>query len=327
MRMKLMIKKTTLLFMGVLVFSILATDDVRTHEIDKLESTERSLVDELASLSVYSGFDRADFPEVEWTEQASAGEVVDEKEELAKKTQNPISDLISLPFQNNFNYNVGPNDETQYVLNIQPVVPFDLGDRFNLITRTIAPVIYQPRMGPGMGSEFGLGDINITAWLSPKGTEGIVWGVGPILSMPTATDDILGSEKWSAGPSFVALKMEGPWVYGALVNNIWSFSGEDDRSDVNQMLLQPFVNYNIEDGWYVASSPIITADWKRNSDDTWTIPIGGGVGKIVMFGGKMPVNFQMQAFKNIVRPHHGPDWTFRFQVQLLFPKKKGTQPD
>jgi len=244
------------------------------------------------------------------------------EEELAKAAQNPVADLISLPFQNNTNFGYGPDDETQNVLNIQPVVPFHLSENWNLITRTIAPLIYQPEVVEGTGDEFGLGDINLTAFFSPKSpTKGIIWGVGPIFVFPTATDEKLGSEKWSAGPSAVALTIQGPWLYGALINNVWSFAGDNDRDDVNAMLLQPFVNYNLPEGWYLVSSPIITANWEADSDNTWLVPVGGGVGKIFRIGNQ-PMNAQIQAFYNVEKPEMVGDWTLRFQLQFLFPKTR-----
>jgi hypothetical protein len=244
------------------------------------------------------------------------------EEELAKAAQNPVADLISLPFQNNTNFGYGPDDEIQNVLNIQPVVPFHLSENWNLITRTIAPLIYQPEVVEGSGDESGLGDINLTAFFSPKSpTKGIIWGVGPIFVFPTATDEKLGSEKWNAGPSAVALTIQGPWLYGALINNVWSFGGDNDRDDVNAMLLQPFVNYNLPEGWYLVSSPIITANWEADSDNTWLVPVGGGVGKIFRIGNQ-PMNAQMQGFYNVEKPDVVGDWTLRFQLQFLFPKTR-----
>ena len=241
-------------------------------------------------------------------------------EELAKAAQNPVADMISLPFQNNTNFGYGPDDDIQNVLNIQPVVPFHLNENWNLITRTIAPLIYQPEVVEGTGDEFGLGDINFTAFFSPKNpTKGIIWGAGPIFVLPTATDEKLGSEKWSAGPSAAALTIQGPWLYGALINNVWSFAGDDDRDDVNAMLIQPFVNYNLPDGWYLTSSPVITANWEADSDNTWTVPVGGGVGKIFRIGNQ-PMNGQIQAFYNVEKPAVVGDWTLRLQLQFLFPK-------
>jgi hypothetical protein len=241
------------------------------------------------------------------------------KEALAKAAQNPVADLISLPLQNNTNFGVGPGDDVQNVLNIQPVMPVELSENWNLITRTIAPVIYQPELVPGYGSEFGLGDINTTLFLSPAKPGKIIWGVGPVFSFPTASDRVLGTDKWSAGPSAVVLTIRGPWVVGALANNLWSYAGDDDRKDVNQFLLQYFINYNLPKGWYISSAPIITANWKADSGNKWTVPFGGGIGKIFRIG-KQPVNAQVQAFYNVEKPVNGPDWTLRLQLQFLFPK-------
>ena len=141
-----------------------------------------------------------------------------------------------------------------------------------------------------------------------------------VQDIPTATASQLGSGKFSLGPSAVALMIEGPWVFGALINNQWSVAGWSDR-DVNQMLLQPFVNYNFGEGWYLTSAPIITADWKADSGDRWTVPVGAGVGKLFK-AGKLPINTQIQAFSNVEHPKFGPDWQLRFQVQFLLPAFK-----
>jgi hypothetical protein len=239
--------------------------------------------------------------------------------DLAKKTQNPVADLISLPLQNNINFNVGSENKTQNILNIQPVIPMQLNENWNWIHRTIFPLINQPSLGPGMGSEFGLGDILYQGFLSPVNTEGTVWGVGPAISIPTASDEVLGTEKWSAGPAAVVLRMPGRWVYGSLIYNIWSFAGESDRKHVNQMLIQPFINYNFPGGWYLTSAPIMTANWNADSSDAWTVPIGGGGGKIFRVG-KQPMNASVQGFYNIERPSNGAEWTLRVQLQFLFPK-------
>ena len=240
-------------------------------------------------------------------------------EELAKLTQNPVANLISVPFQNNFNFNIGPKNATQWVLNVQPVIPFSLNEDWNLITRTIVPIIYQESPADGVDYVFGLGDINPSFFFSPvKPWHGIIWGVGPVFTLPTGTDPQLTSGKWSAGPTAVALKMDGPWVYGALFNQQWSFAGWGDQ-EVNAMLIQPFVNYNFKGGWYLTSSPIITANWKADSDNRWIVPLGGGGGKIVKLG-KLPLNISLQGYYNVVHPDEGPDWQLRFQVQLLFPR-------
>lgn len=242
------------------------------------------------------------------------------QEDLAKATQNPVSDLISLPFQNNTNFGIGPHDRTQNVLNIQPVIPTNLG-KWNLISRAIAPLIYQPDVSEPSGGTFGLGDINYTAFLSPAEPGKIIWGAGPIFSLRTATDDSLGSGKWGLGPSAVVLTMRGPWVIGGLVNNVWSIAGDSDRNEVNAFLFQYFINYNLPDGWYISSAPIMTANWKASSGNKWTVPFGGGVGKVTRIGGQ-PINVSAQVFYNVVHPDTAPhpDWGLRLQAQLLFPK-------
>jgi hypothetical protein len=244
-------------------------------------------------------------------------------EELAKLAQNPVANLISVPFQNNTNFNVGPQDGTQNILNIQPVIPVTLNKDWNLITRTIVPLIWQPGFTPGQGTEFGLGDIQLSGFLSPSepGPGGLIWGAGAIVQMPTDTDARLGNKNWGLGPTGVVLKLEkgSPWVYGALVNNVWSLSGDKRGGSYNSFLLQPFLNYNFPGGTYLNSAPIITANWEAPSSQRWTVPIGGGVGHIFHFG-RLPVNMQLGAYWNVIAPDNGPDWQLRFQIQFMFPK-------
>ena len=181
----------------------------------------------------------------------------DDTLELAKKTQNPIADLISLPFQNNLNFGYGAKDaphssSTQYVLNIQPVLPTHVTDELTLITRPIIPVVRQPDLIDG-GDTWGLADIQLQTYLSPSKWDKPIVGIGPIFQFPSATDGRkLGTQKWSAGPGAVVVFTPGKWVIGALANNLWSFAGDSDRDNVNLMTVQPFVNYNFEEGWYVA---------------------------------------------------------------------------
>jgi hypothetical protein len=253
---------------------------------------------------------------------APAQEEASEKsaEELAKLTQNPVANLISVPFQNNFNFGIGPKHATQWVLNIQPVIPITLNEDWNLITRTIVPIIYQESSADGVPYASGLGDINPSFFFSPvKPWHGIIWGFGPTFTFPTGTDPQLTSGEWTAGPAAVALRIDGPWVYGALINQQWSFAGWGD-TNVSAMLIQPFVNYNFKGGWYLTTSPIITANWKADSDNVWTVPIGGGASKILKLG-KLPINVSLQGYYNVVTPDDfGADWQLRFQVQFLFPR-------
>jgi len=245
---------------------------------------------------------------------AGTGFAQDHATELAKKLQNPVSDLISVPFQNNFNFGVGPEDNIQYVLNIQPVVPQHLSEQWNWIHRPIFPVINQP----APVDAFGLGDIQYQGFLSPAQPGKWIWGVGPVLQVPSATNEQLGTGKWSAGAGAVVLAMDGPWVYGALANNIWSFAGAQSRPYVNQMLTQPFVIYNLGRGLAIGSAPIITANWAAPSNQQWTVPLGAQISQIIPIG-KLPVNFLLGGYYNIVKPDNGPDWSLRFQIALMFP--------
>jgi len=242
----------------------------------------------------------------------------DEEASLREQSQNPVADLISLPFQNNTSFGVGPDDGVSNVLNIQPVVPVNLTDDWTLISRTIVPLIYLSGDAPG-GARFGLGDINITGFLSPAGASEVIWGIGPSITIPSATNTVLGSEKWSAGPAAVVLTIQGPVVAGALVNQQFSFAGDDGRRDVSALLIQPFVNYNFDGGWYLVSAPIITANWEASDGERWTVPVGGGGGRVFTIG-QQPVNVSLQAYYNAAAPRNGGDWSTRFQVQLLFPK-------
>ncbi len=239
-------------------------------------------------------------------------------DDLAKAAQNPLASMISLPFQNNTNFGIGPDDDTQNILNIQPVWPFSLGEDWNFVTRTIIPVISQPGVAPGTSRTNGIGDITLTGWVSPKETGKWIWGVGGALVLPTATDDALGNDRWSVGPSVVVLTMPGKWVIGSLVSNVWSVGGSGEQ-DVNFFSWQYFINYNLDNGWYLTSAPIITANWEADSKNTWTVPFGGGVGKIFRIG-KQPLNAQVSAYYNVEKPDSGADWQLRLQLQMMFPK-------
>ena len=238
-------------------------------------------------------------------------------EALATEAQNPISNLVSVPFQYNLTPGIGPNeDQTQSLLNIQPVVPFSLSPDLTLVTRTILPVLSQPT---ATGNQNGIGDLNPSFFFVPKGRGAWTFGFGPTLVLPTASDSSLGRGKWSAGAAAVAVYSKGPWVAGALVNNIWSFAGNSDRSSVSAFLLQPFINYNLPHGWYLVTSPIITANWRATSGDQWILPVGGGVGRLFRIG-KQPINASLQAYANVVKPDLFGDVTIRAQIQFLFPK-------
>jgi hypothetical protein len=239
--------------------------------------------------------------------------------ELAIQTENPISALMRIPFQDNMHFGIGPNHRTNNELKIQPLIPIALNRDWNLITRTLFTVIKQPNLSTTNENTWGLGASQFSAFLSPAGSAPVVWGAGPIFQFPTTTDNVLGSRTWGAGPTAAVFVIEGPWALGLLANNVWSFAGNDDRPNVSQLLVQYFLNYNFDSGWYLTSSPIITANWKQSRGNKWTVPLGGGVGKVFQIG-NLSFNATLQAYSNVVRPDPGPDWTLRIQFSLLLPR-------
>lgn len=241
--------------------------------------------------------------------------------ELANAVQNPVSNLISVPFQNNLDYDIGAFDRAGNTLNIQPVVPVPISEQWSLITRTIIPIVYQPDTLEPSGGDTGLGDINPTVFLSPAEPGTLIWGAGITAILPTATQRSTGSGRWSLGPAAVLLVQPAPWTIGLLGNQVWSFAGQDDRPDVSHFLLQYFVNYNLPRGWYLTSSPIITANWEAPDGSEWLVPFGGGIGKVAKVYGQA-LNGQLSAYVNAVTPDDlpSPSWQLRIQLAFLFPK-------
>jgi hypothetical protein len=198
--------------------------------------------------------------------QQGGGERGDAAEALAKKLANPVAALISVPLQFDYDRDIGPVEEGErYRLNVQPVVPIELNDDWNLISRTILPVVSQDDLFPGAGSQSGIGDLLQSAFFSPKEptSGGWIWGAGPVLLLPTGSDDLLTADKWGAGPTAVGLRQEGPWSYGALANHVWSFAGDDGRADVSATLLQPFVSYTTKSATTFGLVSESTYDWEN----------------------------------------------------------------
>lgn len=244
----------------------------------------------------------------------------DDASALAEKLQNPIGDLISVPFQNNINFNVGPHAGTQDILNIQPVIPIHLNEDWNLITRTILPLVWNPSFQPAQSVPFGLAPTAFSAFLSPsKAVNGWIWGAGTIVQWPTITSSTLGSNVWGAGPAAIVVRMKSPWVYGVLVNNVFSSGGTTGPGGTRYsvMTINPFVNYNFRGGWFVATVPVITANW-QSGGEKWTLPIGAQFGRLIKLGGKLPVNLLVGAYYNALRPHYGATWQLRSQVAFIF---------
>ena len=242
-------------------------------------------------------------------------------EELAKIAQNPIGNLISVPFQENMFLNTGPLDGTYNLLNIQPVIPVSVNSDWNILTRTILPVVSLPALAPGQSRTNGIGDVQFSAFLSQANPGKWIWGVGAITQLPTHSNAVLGNNNAGLGPTFVLMHIEhgNPWVVGLLVNNVWSVGNSSSSLSYNNGLVEPIVNYNLKEGLYVTSAPELTGNWKAKGSQQWTVPMGGGIGKIFHLG-KLPVNTQLAAYYNVVRPDYAPNWLLRVQVQLMFPK-------
>ena len=240
-------------------------------------------------------------------------------EGLAKKLANPISDLVSVPFQFNWEQNVGPSEATRLVLNVQPVMPFALNQHWNLIARVIVPFVSQPSLITGGTPAFGVSDILASFFVSPS-RPGLTWGVGPAVNLPSTSVPSLGTEKWSAGPTAVVLKQTGKMTYGALWNQIWSFSGNTDRADVNQMFLQPFFAYQATRTLTVTLQSETTANWEVD-EDRWMVPINVLFAKLSSFG-TFPASYQLGFGGFVAHPDVGPSWKIRSAIVILLPRRQ-----
>jgi hypothetical protein len=238
--------------------------------------------------------------------------------DVAMQLSNPVAALISVPLQFNFDGDVGPaSDGTRISLNVQPVIPFRLSDNWNLISRTILPVVWQQDVFPGAGTQFGLSDTVQSLFLSPARPRGIVWAVGPVLLLPTGTDQFLSTGKWGAGPSALLLKQTGPWTAAVLANQIWSFAGNPDRSNVSQMLVNPFITYTTPTAFTVAFAADVIRDWEN---DRWTVPIIFNGSQITRIGGQLVQIGGGIRYYVASNPASPKGVAARFTVTLLFPR-------
>jgi len=249
----------------------------------------------------------------------TAQETGNDEAELAMKLSNPVAALISVPFQYNYDADMGPDDKgSRSLLNIQPVIPISLGEDWNVISRTIVPLVDMKDMP--YGDKSGVGDVLQSLFFSPKKptANGIIWGAGPALLFPTATDDVLGGQKWGAGPTAVALKQTGPWTFGFLANHIWSYAGESDRDDINATYAQPFATYLFKTTKTTIGLNTETSyDWDA---DTWSVPVNLTIAQMLKIHGQMFQVFAGSRFW-LDSPDGGPEgFGVRAGITLLFPK-------
>jgi hypothetical protein len=250
--------------------------------------------------------------------------------ELAKKLSNPVASLISVPIQNNWDFGIGSANAMRYTANVQPVIPFSLSEDWNLITRTIVPVIYAESPVVGGADKSGLGDIVQSFWASPKAPtdSGWIWGAGAVMLYPSGTDG-LSAHNWGAGPTALVLKQQNGWTYGVLANHLWSYAqtgghGTSDAGDasdgsdagINATFLQPFVSYSTKSFTTYGLNTESTYDWSHSQ---WTVPVNASVSQLLKVG-KLPVQLSLGVKYYAERPIGGPDWGLRFAVTFLFPK-------
>jgi len=252
--------------------------------------------------------------------QQQAAPAADESEELAKKLSNPISDLVSVPFQFNWYQQVGTLELSTFVLNVQPVIPLKINDDWNLILRIIVPFVGQPPLFDGDVSTFGVGDMTTSFFFSPKSRNGLTWGLGPVFVTPSSYQPTIGSGHFSVGPTAVALQQTGKWTIGVLWNQVWSVAGDRRREDVNQMFLQPFLAYQATHTLTLTVTSEMTGNWEAQDDDRWTIPLLFQAAKLDKFG-TFPASYQLGVAPFVAHPDVGPTWNIRAAVVILLPKK------
>lgn len=241
----------------------------------------------------------------------------DSTADLAMKLQNPVANLISVPIQNNWDFGIGSTDAMRYLVNVQPVIPFSIGDDWNLITRTILPIVHAESPVPGGVDVNGLGDIVQSFFFSPKApVGGWIMGAGPVFLYPSASDDALSAKKWGAGPTAVLLKQDSGWTYGLLSNHIESFAGTSSRPDVSATFLQPILSYTTKTFTTFGLNTESTYDWQNSQ---WTVPVNATISQLIKLG-KQPLQFQLGGRYYPEKPNGGADWGLRFAVTLLFPK-------
>ncbi|MCI5055356.1 MAG: hypothetical protein MRY83_04560 [Flavobacteriales bacterium] len=239
--------------------------------------------------------------------------------ELLQDLENPLSNVISLPFQNDFNFGYADKDQPQYILKIAPQIPIRVHKNIKVITRTIIPVQYQVNNVTKRGHISGIGDLNPQFYLSPVHIGKTAAGFGPVFNLPTAKNSQLGSGKVSAGPGMVFAATPSRWVLGFYAYNVWSFAGVKNQPRVNSFTLEAFSYYNLSNGWYLAYLPLITADWTLKHTQRWTVPVGGGGGYIFKVNEQF-VSGTFQFFYNAAVPSSvGTKWTARFTLNVFFP--------
>lgn len=248
---------------------------------------------------------------------SEAGETTNDHShmELVRQYQNPLARFTRVQIEDNAQFGFGPDNEVLNFFRLQPLIPIRLNQQWDLVTRFVIPIMHLP----WPESTDGLSDVAIQVLLTPAQTGKLIWGIGPSFLFPTATDKMLGTEKWSAGPAAAVVYINGHWIIGAVAQNVFSFAGDDSRQDVNVMTVRPIINYTLPKGWYLTSSPTIAADWEADKKNRWLVPVGGGVGKLFNIG-RQQMSAVIESYYHAKSPEIGPDWQLRLQFTLLLPE-------
>lgn len=239
---------------------------------------------------------------------------------IAREAQNPISKLTKVGLESNFNFDVGLDDDLQYVGDLSVNLPVALDDDWNIVNAFVLPLIDQPELIAGEGDETGIGNLDYTGWVALDNETSGIFGFGPVVVAPTNSDDQLGPDDFAAGIATIIMRDNGPWVYGISGRNVWNIPGDAD-DEIGELEIGLYVNYNLDDGWYWTSTPTFVADWEESSSERWTTPIGGGIGRVVEFGSQ-PVNFSLEGYWNAETPDpQGAEWAIVFDIELLYTKR------
>jgi hypothetical protein len=262
---------------------------------------------------------------------AQEAEQKNQQEALAQKLQNPLANLTIIPIMQSWGFNASQNGKTAYATTFQPVFPFNF-EKFNIINRAIFGFGYVPGITEGLqllpqgapengmiDGTWGISDLNYSFFYSPKKVNKIAWGIGPSINFPTASDNRMGSGKWSAGPSIVMVFQKGKWTFDMVFRQTWSFAGDSQRRDVNQFVAQPLIAYSLGKGWVASTFPTINVNWDFDKGRKLTLPLGGGITKVTIIN-RLPVSFALQYYYNVVRPDLAPTSEFRFTTAFIISK-------
>ncbi|WP_075603084.1 hypothetical protein [Saccharicrinis aurantiacus] len=242
-----------------------------------------------------------------------------DKDALAAKLQNPLANIKALPIQHNIGTGIPGVDGTSYTMSLQPLYTMQFKN-FNMVHRGVVGLSYLPGDGNNISSTFGNTDLNYSFYVTPKKAGKVAWGIGPSIDLPVASDARLGTEKWNLGGSFVMVYTNKKWIVDIVLRQTASIAGNSDRNDVNAFVGQTLIAYGLGKGWVVNTYPTITANWNADKGQQWTVPVGGGINKLVFLGGKLPLNLGAQYYHNAVRPDYSAKGEFRLVTTFVFSK-------